>query len=271
MKRAIVHLIVAVCVAGLVRADQTTRSVQHALKDQGFYYGNVTGDKSAETTAAIRRYQIRNGLKVTGEMDPETLHSLNVSSNAAALSQPALKPASKPVVTQPNSARPADSSHLGPNPPPPSSNEADRRPDMNPAFSGGPNLTLPLRMSRRIIVAEVQQQLISRGYYQGRVDGNYGRRTAFAMRAFQFASGLPPTGHVDKGTLDALGISGEKLASLQPAPRAYETWVPVTKFKHGKWKVKWKKVHGESRDQFGDENRAQNPGGWWHDGEGHHD
>src|SRR6266511_1417998 len=95
MKRTIVYFAVAVCVAGLMRADQTTQSVQQALKDQGFYYGNVTGDKSAETTAAIRRYQIRNGLQVTGEINPEILKSLNLSSGSklASSSQPASKPA----------------------------------------------------------------------------------------------------------------------------------------------------------------------------------
>src|SRR5919201_4689021 len=109
MKRAIVHLIVAVCVAGLVRADQTTRSVQHALKDQGFYYGNVTGDKSAETTAAIRRYQIRNGLKVTGETNEETLRSLGSSSNSVAA---ASQSNAKPVATQPPGIRPNASSRV---------------------------------------------------------------------------------------------------------------------------------------------------------------
>src|SRR5881409_1671267 len=101
MKRTIAHLLLAMCAAGFVRADQTVQSVQQTLKDQGFYYGNVTGDKSAETTAAIRRYQIRNGLQVTGETNPETLRSLNVSSNAASFSHPT----SKPAVTQSNSAR----------------------------------------------------------------------------------------------------------------------------------------------------------------------
>src|SRR5712691_2757720 len=103
MKRTIVYFAVAVCVAGLMRADQTTQSVQQALKDQGFYYGNVTGDKSAETTAAIRRYQIRNGLQVTGEINPETLNSLNSSSNSVAS---ASQPASKPPAIQPNGVRP---------------------------------------------------------------------------------------------------------------------------------------------------------------------
>src|SRR6266704_3501867 len=113
MKRTIVHFVVALCVASLVRADQTVQSVQQALKDQGFYYGNVTGDKSAETTAAVRRYQIRNGLQVTGDINPETLRSLNVNSKSASSSQPA----SKSVATQSNTARPDDSSRLGQNSP----------------------------------------------------------------------------------------------------------------------------------------------------------
>src|SRR5206468_4613901 len=102
MKRTIARLLLAMCAAGFVRADQTVQSVQQTLKDQGFYYGNVTGDKSAETTAAIRRYQIRNGLQVTGEINPETLRSLNVNSNQSASSPPA----SKPAVTQSNLPRP---------------------------------------------------------------------------------------------------------------------------------------------------------------------
>src|SRR5207249_6947673 len=112
MKRTVAYLVVALCVVCSVRADQTTQSVQQALADQGFYYGNVTGEKSVETTAAIRRYQIRNGLQVTGEINPETLRSLNVNSNQAASSQPA----SKPAVTQSNLPRPADNSQVAQNP-----------------------------------------------------------------------------------------------------------------------------------------------------------
>ena len=53
MKRTIVHLAAVVCIAGFVHADETVRSVQQSLKDQDLYYGNITGDKSAETSAAI--------------------------------------------------------------------------------------------------------------------------------------------------------------------------------------------------------------------------
>src|SRR6201993_5174401 len=68
----------------LTRADQLVESVQQALKDQGFYYGEVTGEANANLTAAIRRYQIRNGLQVTGELNSETLRSLGIDSSASA-------------------------------------------------------------------------------------------------------------------------------------------------------------------------------------------
>ena len=71
----------------LVRADQTIESAQQMLKDQGFYYGEITGEKNSDTTAAIRRYQIRNGLQITGELDDATLRSLH--SSAATSPQPA--------------------------------------------------------------------------------------------------------------------------------------------------------------------------------------
>ena len=92
MKRSLLCFVVALCAVSLVRADQGIRSLQQTLKDQGFYYGAVTGDKNAETTAAIRRYQIRNGLPVTGEINEETLRSVNPSSNSvASASRPALR------------------------------------------------------------------------------------------------------------------------------------------------------------------------------------
>jgi len=43
--------------------------VQQALKDQGFYYGEINGETNANLSAAIRRYQIRNGLQVNGELN----------------------------------------------------------------------------------------------------------------------------------------------------------------------------------------------------------
>src|SRR5216110_566579 len=78
----------------LVRADQMIEGVQQALKDQGFYYGEITGETNANLTAAIRRYQIRNGLQVTGELNSETLRSLGIDSSA--LARPAAKSTPSP-------------------------------------------------------------------------------------------------------------------------------------------------------------------------------
>jgi peptidoglycan hydrolase-like protein with peptidoglycan-binding domain len=259
MKRTIVHLVAALSVAGLVRADQTIQSVQQALQDQGFYYGSITGDLSAETTAAVRRYQIRNGLQVTGQINPETLRSLNLSSNSAS-SSPAT---SKNAANQPSSVPGDHRSRLGQNTSPRAAGEPDRQIDTNQNYVGAQNPGLPVRPNRRML-AEIQHQLMARGYYQGRIDGRYGPRTAFALRAFQFQAGLPPSGHLDTRTFGALGLSDTNLAYLEPAPQRHAGWVLVKKFKHGKWKVKWKKLHRHGGDEYDLEDREGDRGYGWH-------
>jgi peptidoglycan hydrolase-like protein with peptidoglycan-binding domain len=214
-----------------------------------------TGDKSTETTAAIRRYQIRNGLQVTGEISEETLRLLN--SNAVAS---ASQPASKPATVQPNSVQPDTSARLSQSSPPPSFGQPDRPVETNPPYPATfYNPPPPIRVNRPII-AGVQYQLMSRGYYRGRVDGKYGRHMAIGLRAFQSSAGLPPTGRLDIETVKALGASGTDFADSLPAAQGYETWMPVTKFKHGKWKVKWKKDH---RSLGGEEDRQANSEPGW--------
>lgn len=69
--------------AGSLRADDTLRHVQESLRDQGFYYGPIDGATGDETVQAIRRYQIRNGLPVTGQLDEETKRSIDKTGAAA--------------------------------------------------------------------------------------------------------------------------------------------------------------------------------------------
>jgi peptidoglycan hydrolase-like protein with peptidoglycan-binding domain len=260
MKRPLLHLCITLCAAGLVHADQTVRSLQQTLKDQGFYYGTITGEKSAETTAAIRRYQIRNGLQVTGEFNDETLRSLSSSSKSVAA---APRANSKPAASQPGSVRPDASSTFSQSSPATSFSQPDRGLETNPSYSASFYQSPPVRMNRRII-AGVQYQLMSRGYYRGRVDGRYGSQTAFAIRAFQSSAGIPPTGRLDMQTLDALELSNADFAYLAPATRPYETWVLMRKFKHGKWKMKWKKDHRPFGGYDGDEDRQANSEYGWY-------
>jgi peptidoglycan hydrolase-like protein with peptidoglycan-binding domain len=259
MKWPLLCFVITLCAVSLVRADQTIRSLQQTLKEQGFYYGAVTGDKNAETTAAVRRYQIRNGLPVTGEIKEETLRALNLSPNSVAS---ASQSASKPATVQPNSVRPDASARLSQSSPPPSFHQPDRPMETNPRYSASFYQPAPIRVNREII-AGAQYQLMSGGYYRGRVDGKYGRQMAFALRAFQTSAGLPPTGRLDIETVKALGSSGTNFADSAPATHGYETWMPVTKFKHGQWQVKWKKSHRPSGGEDGDEDRQANGEPGW--------
>lgn len=81
---------VLVCLAGArtVRADDALKRIQQSLHDQGFYYGAIDGTPGDETTHAISRYQIRNGLAVTGQLNDETTQSINRSGAAVAKSSP---------------------------------------------------------------------------------------------------------------------------------------------------------------------------------------
>jgi len=76
-------------------ADDQVRNVQTELKNQGFYYGDVDGQSGPEMTSALRRYQIRNGLEVTGTLTPETLSAMGMV--ASKPKQPAPAKASPPV------------------------------------------------------------------------------------------------------------------------------------------------------------------------------
>jgi peptidoglycan hydrolase-like protein with peptidoglycan-binding domain len=57
-------------------------------------------------------------------------------------------------------------------------------------------------------IRAVQEVLIERGFFHGRVDGVIGRDTIDALIRFQRREGIAVTGHIDVRTTKALGISG---------------------------------------------------------------
>ena len=255
------YLVFALYTTGIVQADQTIKSLQQILRQQGFYYGKVTGEKSAETTAAIRRYQIRNGLKVTGEINEETSRSLSSGSNSVAAVSPSK---SKPAAPQANGIRPETSSTVNKTPWRPPVGQTVRQLPPDPSYAASFYQSAPSQMNRRTIAA-AQYQLMRRGYYRGRIDGSYGPQTAFGLRAFQSRAGFPITGRFDSQTLEALGLSDMTLANAARPPSQDGTWIPVRKFRHGKWKVKWKKYHRGSGDDYADEDQRAYRGYRWQD------
>lgn len=52
----------------------------------------------------------------------------------------------------------------------------------------------------------VQRKLKKLGYYQGTVDGEFGRGTRSAIRDFQDENSLEVTGQIDRALIRALGL-----------------------------------------------------------------
>lgn len=230
--------------AGSLRADQTTAAVQQALKDQGFYYGSTTGKKDADTTAAIRRYQIRNGLQITGEIDAETLRSLGVGGTVPRATPAPQRSAPAPENSTEDENEPGQSAEIPSQEPAPANPGPQRplrdyqgsepRPEVSGVFEGTPYEMAPPDLQRHVIVGA--QALLARfGYYRSGIDGEFGPGTAAAVRIFQSRAGLVPDGRLNMETLSALGllpgqhgrgISPRQRRRLPPRPVYRGQWIP---------------------------------------------
>jgi peptidoglycan hydrolase-like protein with peptidoglycan-binding domain len=199
----------------LLRADQLVESVQQALKNEGFYYGEVNGDMNANLAAAIRRYQIRNGLQVSGELNDETLRSLGIKSSGS--SRSTTKPASPTPATgavpgEPPSGETETASPVPPiQPNGPQGQQVFPSNPMGPAGSPGtvfadtPFQTAPPGVQRNVIVS-AQIVLARYGLYREQIDGVYGPAMELSLRAYQARARLAVTGRLDLETLAALRL-----------------------------------------------------------------
>jgi peptidoglycan hydrolase-like protein with peptidoglycan-binding domain len=219
MKIAALLLIGSITLAG---ADQLIESVEQALKNQGFYYGELSGEMNANLTAAIRRYQIRNGLQVTGMLNDETLQSLGIRSSGSA--RQTTKPASPGLGASTMPGQPSSGETANAMPAPsvqtfsnaPQDQQVYPSTPINPAtspggvFAGTPFETAPPAVQRNVVVS-VQIALARYGLYREQIDGIYGPAMELSLRAYQARTRLPVTGRLDLETLATL--------RLLPGPR----------------------------------------------------
>jgi peptidoglycan hydrolase-like protein with peptidoglycan-binding domain len=199
----------------LARADQVIENVEQRLKAQGFYYGEVTGQMNANLTAAIRRYQIRNGLQVNGELNSETLQSLGINSSASA--QSGSKPASStPPAPKPGEQTPSTATNTTPSPLQPFLNPP-RDQQIYPSNGVAPDSSIAGALAQtpfeaappevqRNVIASAQIALARRGLYRTQVNGIYGQAMELSLRTYQAQTKLPVTGRLDLQTLAALRL-----------------------------------------------------------------
>jgi peptidoglycan hydrolase-like protein with peptidoglycan-binding domain len=206
-------------------ADPAVESAQAKLKDGGFYYGEINGKKDADTTAAIRRYQIRNGLQITGELNAETQRALGLTSKPATApatrpaATPATRPAQTPGPTPPGflEETPAPTPTPAPRPAPREESELDDAPEPPPqprvesagVFAETPYEGAPPQTQQEII-SRAQLILMRQGFYRDEIDGLYGPAMNFALRNYQARFGLRPSGRLDVETLAALSLLPEQ-------------------------------------------------------------
>ena len=265
MKKTVSLLVLPLLFAAVVFADDQLRSVQAELKAQGFFYGDVNGQTSPETVAAVRRYQIRNGLEVTGTLTKETLEALRGAGKPAP--QVAPPPAPKPATPAPakkpplnlrrdESVEDADRAFLereearrrasepdariSPLPYPPSvpRDPSVVRPpapldapgeDFPVLFARTPYASAPRAVQQQTLL-RVQRILAGRGFYRDVIDGLPGLATEEALLTYQRAARLTLTGRLDLETLSALGLlPGRGPSRTEPPP------APMQRVYRGIW------------------------------------
>ncbi len=229
----------------LARADQMIESVQQALKEQGFYYGEITGQMSADLTSAIRRYQIRSGLQVNGQLNGETLQSLGINSSSAA------RPAAKPAPPSADVSKPGEQPRIeGANVTPPPVQPFTNPPQDQQVYPSNPVAPLPSAAGvlartpfeaappevQRNVIVSAQIALARRGLYHEEVNGIFGPAMEFSLRAYQARARIPVTGRLDLETLAALRLLPQPRQPFYdparrrwrppPGPPVRGDWVP---------------------------------------------
>jgi peptidoglycan hydrolase-like protein with peptidoglycan-binding domain len=172
--KMLVRLIV--CLAALVLsnavADEIVFGVQTKLKRLGYYNGVVDGQMGSQTAAAIRRFQIAQRLKVTGELNSQTLRRLGVA-----------VPRWRPLRI---SALPGYV-------------------DLATIFKGGPFISVGPE-TQITVIRQAQKNLKLLGYYRGPIDGLPSRTLVASLKAWQRSAGFRQTGRFDENTLKGLAL-----------------------------------------------------------------
>jgi len=159
-------LLALVFVSLSAEANEAVRATQARLSKLGFYNGKVDGDMGSQTSAAIRRYQIAENLKVTGELNRQTQARLGIAPS---------------IATAPAYVAIAD------------------------IYRGGPYISVGPEMQIAVL-KQAQKNLRLLGYYNGPQDGMPNASLVTALRQWQRSAGFRQTGRLDENSLKGLDL-----------------------------------------------------------------
>ena len=167
--------------------------LQKRLIELGYLSGKASGIYDADTIAAVRNFQKKNGLTSNGTANEDTQNLLYSDAAADASTTATPKPTNTPKPTA--------------------------TPSPTPAI---PSVTLRSG-DTGTDVRTLQKRLKALKYYRGTVDGKMEKDTVKALKAFQEANGLTPDGVAGKATY-AILFSDEALPKgTTPEPAVSET------------------------------------------------
>ena len=178
-------------------ADQV-KELQRQLASRGFYQGAIDGVAGAKTRAALRNFQVQQGIATEGGLNAQTRDSLGLDWDR----QP-VKGSEEPerAVTRGNTDTTMRGQANGRGTAP----QDGAQPGQPRSGSDARHVQLSTLTSDQ--TKEVQERLQELGYYQGSIDGVMGAGTRAAMtRYFQRQAQLASQGMVDGSAIDLFGV-----------------------------------------------------------------
>lgn len=164
------------------------KEVQEKLISRGLYSGEATGKYNDETRAAIRTVQKQEGIRETGTLNRITLERFGIALTDKQKAIPVTESSMTPGEDKPKKQK-ADKTNAE------KTGDDSEKPKRGPIF----------RPNKDQIIA-AQRILKNGSLYSGAETGKMDKDTRAAVKKFQEANGLKPTGGLNKDTLVKMGI-----------------------------------------------------------------
>ncbi|HUF57492.1 MAG TPA: peptidoglycan-binding domain-containing protein [Thermohalobaculum sp.] len=197
----------------MITSGETVVEVQTELRRRGYDIDVITGQWDVPTRDAILVYQRDAGLAATGVVDEALAESLRTTASLPSAEQRALvRGIQEALKDRGYNTGPVDGTMSPLTASAIRTYEADAGLPVtgtaSPALLArleGTGTTAPV--DDTATVRAVQEELITRGYLQGKADGRMGARTSAAIREFEQDAGLAVTGTASTALLTSLRAS----------------------------------------------------------------